>query len=280
MRKITAVLISVTLIAAFGGLVYYGLMHSRGVPTAVEEPKKIILEAPFINTEIDLAKGISPEIWDSLKTEKIELIYQLTVLPWPKKGLIPSLIVKAFHNKADIFFYLSWEDDTEDRRLETNKFSDACAIMFPMDEKAQPSSIMMGFLGRSNIWQWKASQDIQYWLNELPKTEVYVDYYYPFEEEETLSVSKVIPKSAVNDLIAIRVGTVTPKDIQNVSGRGFWKDGHWQVVFKRSLEVVATQDDAAFNPGKRLCAFAVWNGAKGDRGGRKSISDWVELKIR
>ena len=280
MKKITAIFISVTLIAAFGGLVYYGLMHSRGVPTVVEEPKKIILEAPFINTEIDLAKGISLEIWDNIKTEEIGLIYQLTVLPWPKKGLIPSITVKVFHNKEDIYFYLSWEDDSEDRALKTGKFSDACAIMFPMDEKAQPSSIMMGFLGRSNIWQWKASQDIQYWLNELPKTEAYVDYYYPFEEEETLSVSKVIPKSAVNDLIAIRVGTVTPKDTQNVSGRGFWKDGHWQVVFKRSLKVVDTQDDAAFNPGKRLCAFAIWNGAKGDRGGRKSISDWVELKIR
>ena len=117
-------------------------------------------------------------------------------------------------------------------------------------------------------------------MNELPKTEAYADYYYPFEEEEIFSVSKDIPKSAVKDLLAIRVGTITPKETQNVSGRGFWKDGVWQVVFKRSLKAVDAEDDADFRPGRKLCAFAVWNGAKGDRGGRKTISDWAELDVK
>ncbi len=55
----------------------------------------------------------------------------------------------------------------------------------------------------------------------------------------------------------------------------------WHVVFKRSLRVASIEDDVVFNSGeeKMLCAFAVWNGATGDRGGRKSISGWVELEI-
>ena len=281
MKKATAILISVVIIAAFGWLVYYGLTHSRGVPVKAEKIERPVIEVPFVDEDIDLTKGISAKLWDAIQPKGIDLLYQITVLPWPmaREKVVP-VVVKAFHNQDDIYFYLSWLDDTEDRILKANKFSDACAIMFPMDEKAQPHSIMMGFLGRSNIWHWKAIQDIQYWMNELPKTEAYADYYYPFEEEEIFSVSKDIPKSAVKDLLAIRVGTITPKEIQNVSGRGFWKDGVWQVVFKRSLGAVDSEDGADFKQGKKLCAFAVWNGSKGDRGGRKTISDWAELDIK
>ena len=80
--------------------------------------------------------------------------------------------------------------------------------------------------------------------------------------------------------VSIRVGTVTPKETQNIEGRGFWQEGVWRVVIKRSLNATDTDVDAKFNIPKRLCAFAVWNGAKGDRGGRKSISDWVELRVQ
>lgn len=53
------------------------------------------------------------------------------------------------------------------------------------------------------------------------------------------------------------------------------------MVVKRSLNANDPQSDAVFNTGgKKLVAFAVWNGAKGDRGSRKSISDWVELEVK
>ena len=85
----------------------------------------------------------------------------------------------------------------------------------------------------------------------------------------------------VNDLLAIRIGTITHKKEQAVQGKGIWENGIWQVVFKRSLKHVSIEDDVLFNPGeeKMLCAFAVWNGATKDRGGRKSISGWVELEL-
>lgn len=279
-RKLIVVLISLALLASFGGLVYYGFRYSRGFPVRIEQEKRPVIEVPFLEKEIDLARGISPEVWDALKPVEVKLMYQVTVLPWPKmKGTIEPVSVKAFRNKEDIYFYLSWKDDTEDRVHEMNEFSDACALMFPMDDKAQPHTIMMGFLGKVNIWQWKANQDREYWQNESPQTKAYVDFYYPFEEKELFPVSRHVSQSPVNDLLAIRVGTITAKDSQEVLGRGFWKDGAWHVVFKRSLTTVNPEDGANFNAGKKLSALAVWNGAKGDRGGRKSISDWVELLI-
>jgi len=281
MKKSSAIVIILALSVLFAGLVYYGFTHSRGVPVKIEKQKTPVVEVPFIDKVIDLKDGISPDTWSQLKPQEIKLMYQVTVLPWPKvKGGLPFVAVKAFHNKEDIYFYLCWPDDTEDRVHEESKFSDACAIMFPKKENAQPNTIMMGFLGRVNIWQWKANQDREYWKNESVEPKAYVDFYYPFEDKELFPVSKRITKSPVNDLVAIRVGTITPKEIQEVMGRGMWENGVWAVVFKRSLTAKETEDGANFKQGKMISALAIWDGSKGDRGGRKSISDWIELDIK
>ena len=279
MKKTAVIIISILLIAGFVGLVWHGAQHSRGIPAAAEKIERVKLGVPFIDKEIELSGGIAEDMWNDIEPKEIKLMQQVTVLPWGT-SLVSPIKVKAFHNKRDIYFHISWHDETEARTIERNRFSDACAILFPMDDDAEPPTIMMGFLGKANIWQWKASQDREFWLSQARETKAYADFYYPFEEEELFPVSKDLPKSGANDLIAIRVGTITPKDTQNVQGRGFWRDGVWQVVFRRAFDSFDEEEDAVFISGKkRLCAFAVWNGEKGDRGGRKSISDWVELDI-
>ncbi len=285
MKKATVVLTCVVLLAGFLALVRYGLRHSRGAPTVVAaEPTRSILEAPFIDKEIDLTKGSFVEEWNSIPSIEIGLMYQVMILPWGK-SLVSPVSVKAFHNKKDIYFYMSWKDDTGrsgmgSSDMNISKFSDACAVMFPLDKEIQPSSIMMGFLGKTNIWQWKERQDREYWLKESPTTDAYVDFHYPFEEEETFVVSKDVPKSAINDLLASMPGTITPQKTQNIQGRGFWENGVWHVIFRRSMKPAPPELEPAFAAGgEKFIAFAVWNGAKGDRGGRKSISDWVQLKI-
>lgn len=280
MKKTVVLLISVILITIFSYLVFYGLRNARGVPAKIEIPPKVQLEVPYIEKQIDLSYGISKDFWETLKPKEIGLLYQVMVLPWGK-SLMSPISVKAFHNKKDIYFYLEWKDQTENRDIEANKFSDAAAIMFPIGDKILPSTIMMGFMAKSNIWQWKASQDKEYWHNISPQTDAYSDYYYKFEEAELFPVSKSIPKSAVNDLMAVRIATLTPKPNQNVYGRGIRSNGTWKVVFKRSLNPSNLETDPQFLVSqKRLCAFAVWNGENGDRGGRKSISNWVEVVIK
>jgi hypothetical protein len=283
MKKTIALVILITfiLIGAFAGLVYYATVHFRGVPVKVEEVERPVVDVPFVDKEIDVSKDISADVWNGITGKEIPLMYQVTVLPWPMT-VVPKVLVKAFRNQKDIYFYLSWEDDSEDRIHSRNEFSDGCAIMFPLGEETPPPSIMMGFIGKTNIWYWKASQDKEFWQGEHPSTEAYADFHYPFEEQELFVVSKDVPESAISDLLAVRIGTVTTKDNQKaIEGRGFWKDGLWQVVFKRPLEALDLENDAVFTVGeKQLCAFSAWSGSKGDRGGRKSISDWVELEIK
>lgn len=279
MKKFIIISIGVIALASFGSLVYVAYRNIRGVPVdIIQEKEKPELDVPFIKQTINLKNGIDLSFWETMPSLDIELYYQVMVLPWPKK-VVPQVTVKAFRNKKDIYFYMEWEDKTIDNIQETGIFTDACAIMFPLSEDIQPSSLMMGFLGHANLWQWKADQDREFWLNERYEKKPYVDFYYPFEEEELFIVSKKKYQSAVNDLLAIRVATITHKPSQNVKGRGIYNKGVWRVVYKRSLKAADAEVDIKFSKSNKLCAFAVWDGSHRDRGGRKSISNWVQLNI-
>ncbi len=278
MRKSWIILILAAALIGFGLLVYLGVRRARGVPVAVREKQRLQLEVPLVDKEIDLSRGIDLAYWKTREQLKIELLYQVMVIPWPKK-VVPFVIAKSFHNGRDIYFYMEWQDDSEDSTVDINKFSDAGAVMFSLEAEPPASTLLMGFMGTANIWHWKASQDRAYWLGETNEPDSYADFYYPFEEEELFGVSKEPLESAANDLVAVRVATVTRKTKQKVAGRGLYDSGIWRIVFKRTLAAEDPEVDALFT-GKTACAFAVWNGSKGDRGGRKSISDWVELTIQ
>ena len=280
MKMKTVVIVSIILVLSFLALVIYGFIRSVEGPVGVEEPE--ISEAPFVDRDIDLSTGISLDVWDTLPPTEVELVYQLTVLPWPARGLLPPIAVKAFHNGKDIYLYVSWEDGTEDILSGTNTFPDACAIMFPLKNRTKPSSIIMGFKDMVGIWHWKADLDGRFWSDEKPGSPTpYADYHYPFEEEEVLVVSRPALTSAVRDLVATGIGTSVVKENQTVQGRGLYDNGRWHVVFKRRLEPADRELDAEFLPGETsFYALAVWNGAKGDRGGRKYISDWVKLEVK
>lgn len=282
MKKAVIFTLIAVAVLGFAVLVFFGFRYARGVPVRVEEVKRVSLAVPFVAKELDLREGVDTAFWDGQAKQDIELVYQIMVLPWPRterKSPVSHVRVSAFHNKKEIYFYLEWPDATEDVTVGIGKFSDAGALMFPMDPKAESSSLMMGFLHKANIWHWKASRDREYWLKERVRSEAYADFLYPFEEEELFVVSKEQVPSAVSDLLAVRVGTVTAKPTQAVQGRGIYAGGVWKTVFKRSIEAEDPETDAQFDPKANLCAFAVWDGSSGDRGGRKSISDWVELEM-
>ncbi len=282
MKVRTVVLIGAAAVLLFVGLLIYGLSHARGIPTVIEPPKRAVLQVPKMDRTLEMADGMDLAFWDGQPAVKVNLIYQMTILPWPKK-LVPSVEVRAFRNDSDIYFHLAWTDETSDRLSAPATFADACAVMFPLGTNAEPASIIMGFLGKSGIWHWKADRDARFWNAATAPTvaPAYSDYYYPFEDEETLAISKDKQVLPVSDLLSVRVATVSPKPEQRVEGRGLWTNGQWRVVMKRAL-VPADFDaetDVRFGPdGAKVAAFGVWNGSAGDRGGRKSISEFVQLE--
>jgi hypothetical protein len=163
--------------------------------------------------------------------------------------------------------------------------------------------------GPVNIWQWKAD-----WEADLARFRDIQDRYpnmawdvYPFlrgtpqgdRSQVRVATASHDPtylagwgagnlfstpsrSTPVENLNAIGLGTLTSQapEHQSVNGHGIWTDGKWRVVMVRVLRT-GNERDTQFEPGGTTVpvAFAVWDGAQGDRDGRKAVTVWQHLKL-
>ena len=68
-------------------------------------------------------------------------------------------------------------------------------------------------------------------------------------------------------------------DSSALSAKGVWKEGRWQVVFRRSLATDAV-GDLQFVEGRYIpIAFANWDGLAGESGARHSFTSWYWLLL-
>jgi hypothetical protein len=203
-----------------------------------------------------------------------------------------TAIARALHDGTRLYIRVEWGDDTRDMTTgRSTDFSDAAAIEYPVRPGEQVPSFCMGDPNAPvNIWQWKASwqaavegggpADIQ---DVYPDAQVDL---YPFEDDETFYPSRAagnIPArvdrtSSVDNLLAGSFGTLTAAPDQMVQGKGEWRDGKWRVVFARDLQV--TSEYTQFSEGEKTSiAFAVWDGARNERDGIKSVSTFITLDV-
>jgi DMSO reductase family type II enzyme heme b subunit len=278
-NKLVVIIIVLLSVCVFAWLVDYGWQHRYGSPETYETTEPDVLSVSYRSGDLALTEAdVFAAIWQTIPSLELELKHQITERPWPK-GFTPAVQVQAFHNGKDLLFRMTWEDYQADTTATIDTFVDGCAVAVPLDAKAPVRSIMMGFSSPVNIWHWQANKDMEYWQGKTGIADVDSDFTYPFEKEEILSVSIPEVKSAVADMVAQRAGSLTLKGRQIVQGRGLWRDGTWNVILKRSLTTDDQQQDSQFSEGEQSVSFAVWNGGKGDRGSRKSISEWVNLQI-
>jgi DMSO reductase family type II enzyme heme b subunit len=78
----------------------------------------------------------------------------------------------------------------------------------------------------------------------------------------------------VEEGIAAGTGTFTSRSIQRADGAGVWKRNTWYVVLSRDFD----PNDLSMSSNAKM-AFAVWDGANGDRGAQKAISSWYPVRI-
>jgi len=237
---------------------------------------------------------------------------------WIRTQPVEEVKVRSVHNGTRIAFLLEWDDPIINQDvLRSQDFRDGAAIQFPIMSvelhgagHPEPSVTMGDQHGPVNIWHWKAD-----WEADLQRYRDLQDRYAgmaadlylfnravppgsPATEQVKAPTSSHDPvflagwgagnplstpdrRSSVEDLNAIGFGTLTsqsPED-QNVQGRGIWKAGKWRVVMVREAQSKSDRD-AQLIPGQSLpVAFAVWDGAQGDRDGQKSVSVWLRLEI-
>ncbi len=278
MKRGVVILISVLCVVAFAGLVVYGWQHRWGgrMDTTVQPP--LVLTMPKLDRTLTLApEDFDDDVWQTLPALEVPMLHQITKVPH-SRDLVPIVTVRTFHNGSDVYFLLEWGDTTHSGVHDIEEFPDSVAVGFPLGGEPPSESIMMGFQSLVNIWQWKANLDALVWGPD-PDQRVTANVNYTYLAQADLPSAGEEVTSACQDLVAIRPGTLTAKEEIIVSGRGLWRDGRWQVIIRRALTTADADNDAQFTPGQTHVTFAVWDGGQGDRGSRKSISEWVVLEI-
>jgi steroid C-25 hydroxylase gamma subunit len=163
-----------------------------------------------------------------------------------KIGKVRSLTVQTAHNDTDVFFRLSWEDDTQNMAItDITVFPDGCGILMPMTSNTPPIDEMGTKDDPVNAWLWRAD------LKDEPR-----------------------------NTVAKGLGTTETTKKCTIVAKSAWSNGRWSVVLARPLSVPDQKDEAIqFEPGKTVkVGFAVWEGSNGERAGVKSFSkEWREL---
>lgn len=285
MKRLLVVLGLVALSISGLAVAWYARHRAISPPAAIlPVPSDVVLHATFLSHKLDKLTPDDP-VWQKVKPASVPLTYQVLMLPWGKSDKGP-MEVRAFHDEHRIYFRLEWSDATEDRggaRIED--LPDTAAVMFSLQTQ-QTASLMMGFLGRVNIWHWKANWDQEVWA-KAPESPANADFY-PFENDATFYPARAagnlralpLRSSAVEDIFSEGPGSITPKEKQVVRGRGRWREGRWQVVLARELSARDSGDLQFVAGPKTRMAFAAWDGSRGEKGSRKSISEWVWLEIQ
>lgn len=283
MKTSVVILICLVVIIGFAGLVNYGWTHRYGGEMDTTLQETLVLAMPRMDQDLDLAPDdlavFDAGAWEKLEPLAVPLLYQVTTHPHGQ-NLVPKVDVRAFHNGKDAYFLFEWKDQASSRVHDTAEFPDCVAVGFSLAKDPPSESIMMGFRSPVNIWQWKANLDARVWDGAVAPSS-YSNKLYTYAGRADIPSPATEVTSACQDLIAVRPGTVTVKDTKILSGRGRWLNGTWRVIVKRTLTTQDAERDAQLlAPGRMRVTFAVWNGDKGDRGSRKSISEWVILDIK
>jgi len=264
------------------------------------EMKKFRIVAPRVR---ELPTHPSSGAWRSAPAVDLHLMPL-----WWRAERPEELTVKALHDGKEVALLLTWADGSHDSTvMRPQDFRDAAAVSFSLSP--DPPFFAMGERGGPvNIWMWKSERqaDLEPAFQDLEKVypNIGIDSYpnllrspleQPTRHALTLQsdptfvtawgagniVADPTRASAAEDLRAEGFGTLRarPRSDQAVSAMGVYMTGAYQVQFRRALKNRAA-DGVSLEPGSRTAvSFAVWNGAAGDRDGKKSVTIWQELLI-
>ncbi len=221
--------------------------------------------------------------WRSAPEATLGLSPQI-ILPPHGGGSVTAVRVRAMHDGEWLAIRLEWEDVSADRAVGVETFRDAAAVGFPVRESETPASPFMGDAEHPvNIWQWSADLEAQAagqggFADRYPHTEGV--WYFPQDESVRREVQAWRGVDPVVEFEATGWGTLVRHASQNVLGASVHEQGRWSVVLRRRL-ATGYPEDVHFLPGAATqLIVALWDGARGDVNGRKSVTlGWTPLAL-
>ncbi len=162
---------------------------------------------------------------------------------------VTDITVKSVFNEKEIGFLLIWDDRSKSKTSKPGakkiSFTDQVAIQFP--EKLQPGGVKKPYfiMGDEklgvNLWNW-TSED-----NRFFETNAY-GVWNNSEVEQSGS---------------------------DISGKGYYKNGQYRLVIKRSFQTSDSEKDIQFEKGIFYpVAFFAMDGTNGEKGSQRSITPW------
>ncbi|MBT6900523.1 MAG: c-type cytochrome [Nitrospina sp.] len=260
---------------------------------SVKEFKDAEFETDVFSLPVGVELNTEPysPVWEGVATTSL-VLRPLSA----RREAVEFINVASVNNGEQLAIRLQWDDPTHDAfsELHSDVFRDGAAVQFALGAVTLHThghnEPFFGMGNRNkpvNIWHWKAG------LEEALEAEDDLEYagggvdmdalIYGGLMSNPVSRLNATGENPVEELNAEGFGTVTPQpqENQNVDGSGEWKDGVWTVVFLRDMPKTGKWDvDFAQRIDPALMAFAVWDGVKEDRNGRKVISVWQRFTIK
>jgi mono/diheme cytochrome c family protein len=248
-------------------------------------------ETDVMSYQVPYELDTNPEspVWKNIKSTNL-VLRPLSA----RRNAIEILNVASVNNGEVLAVRLKWKDPTKNGFMEgrADVFTDGVAVQLALGDVTLHTHghnepfFGMGNRGKPvNIWHWKAG------LEETLEASEDSEYSTGGVDMDALIFGGVMSnpvtklgttqQNSVEELNSEGFGSITPQpaEYQNVEGTGVWKDGEWTVVFTRTFAVSGKWDAILDKKEPLLVAFAVWDGEKEDRNGRKVISVWQRLNI-
>lgn len=272
-----------------------------GASKLMEAPEATEIRSKFISDELPLENPTSP-LWKKAPAGRIVMDAQNVSLPMKSKPAVKDIKVRSLNNGDSIGFLLEWGDPSDSNTtIQTDKFRDACAVLFVADPTIDALRMMGAGPIPATIIQWKADWqvDVEKGFQDLetvwPNTTF--DFYPPLKEPKDHK-KVVVPddyvsanaayriagfaannpvalmdrKTPVEKVIARGPGTAATFDTQDAIGWGVFRSGGWKVALGKSMKPTNQDEVPIPTSGEIGVAFAIWRGDEGDRGARKSPS--------
>lgn len=244
-----------------------------------------------------LPSDLNDPIWGRAPVHVAPLLLQDMVEPRLMEASTTQVSVQAVSDGSRVSILLQWEDAEQDDLPGPGRFSDACAVQFPLQSGPDAPAPQMGEPGKPveiTYWSaaWQALVDGRTDSIQAIYPGATVDHY-PFQApslaagspEKEGMVDRYAPAralgndvgmgrhTAVQQLIATGPGTLRPAPTDHAEGSGHWSEKMWKVTLSRPLP-------ASLRPGQRsVIAFAVWQGSHNEVGARKMRTGWVPFHL-
>jgi DMSO reductase family type II enzyme heme b subunit len=212
----------------------------------------------------DLPNDANDQAWDTAPAMTFALAPNVIKEPRLFTSLNEMITIRALYNDDDIVMRVDVDDRTysvpgseleQQYALEdVTATRDAIAVQLPATLSGTSEKPYFRLGDRKNpvnIWSWTAP-----------------------------SVAPEIAEAAVmKDAFGQDKKPKVRADSSDLSATGAWKDGRWQVVFKRALTTEVPADfqfsEGVYTP----IAFANWDGVNGEEGLRQSFTSWYWILL-